>query len=129
MVYFLYDYDRDLIKIGVTNNLNNRMTFHRWRERTNLYIMGVMPGVRWDEQCLHDVFGEKRAKTAGGSRRIDWYKPHDDLFRFINKFTTRWDGSDDLIDPRYEGEKQTWSKTLWNIWGHCRDNKLPWPVW
>src|SRR5258708_1229254 len=120
MLYFLYDYQRDIIKIGYTGKLYRRLYEHRYnREKRGLdpdalHVMGVMPGTRDEEFAIVLMFREFEYRTSERyDKYLEWFFPCVELTSFIDRFTVKWDGSDDFYTLRPKGgPNHYWAMTF-----------------
>lgn len=82
-VYFVAeDKPEGRIKIGIAQDVRQRLRTLRTASSDPLVLLGVMPGGRRQEQRLHRQFGH--ARTHG-----EWFDPHPDLIAYIEKNADR----------------------------------------
>ena len=113
MIYFMYDYDRDLIKIGFTENMPCRLRTHRNKCKTGLRVIGVMPGGKWEERSVLNLFEGSAKCMPIFARSREWYFPTIDMLRFIEKFTVEWRGEEDFNDKQNgSNSSQSWHNVL-----------------
>lgn len=75
-IYFLQCQTTKLIKIGITNNVKNRVTDIQVSCPTKLVLIGSVPGHRSFEYSLHQRFADARV-------RGEWFSPVPELLEFI----------------------------------------------
>lgn len=79
VVYFGYDEDRDLIKIGFSSDPEERMRdFRRQREgaHRNMKLLGTMPGDMLVEMRIQGMFSHLRVES-------EWFRAEPELLKFI----------------------------------------------
>lgn len=84
MIYFAYNADTKLVKIGVTINLPQRMT-QLTSDYPRIELLGVMSGSFTEKTNLHDRFAQNRI------RRTDWFRDGDSLREYIARNCTQPD--------------------------------------
>lgn len=84
MIYFAYNADTQLVKIGVTINLPQRMT-QLVSDYPRIELLGVMSGSFSEKTSLHDRFAQNRI------RRTDWFRDCDNLREYIALHCTQPD--------------------------------------
>lgn len=76
MIYFVFNPDTYLVKIGVTINLAKRMTSLA-SDYPRIELLGVMSGSFAEKTALHEQFARNRI------RRTDWFRDGEPLRQYI----------------------------------------------
>lgn len=79
MIYFLRSPDTGLVKIGTTGNYHLRLS-QLIAEHGDLELLGLMDGVRLDEQALHRQFAADRVHH-------EWFRFSDAVASFVEANT------------------------------------------
>jgi len=90
MIYFAYNADTRLVKIGVTINLSRRMT-NLASDYPRIELLGVMSGSFAEKTALHERFAANRI------RRTDWFRDGDALREYIAAHCTLPDEASELF--------------------------------
>ena len=75
VVYFARRVDDGLIKIGFTQNLQQRVHGLRSTHQCSIEILGMVSGTLKTEKLMHQAF--RRDRIFGG----EWFRPSDDLLK------------------------------------------------
>jgi len=84
VIYFAYDAERDLIKIGFSSDPEARMKdFRKRREgmHHNVKLVGTMPGDMLVEMRIQGMFSHLRVES-------EWFKAEPELWAFIKSACT-----------------------------------------
>lgn len=92
VIYFVYNQETQLIKIGVTINLTNRLVELRGDYR-QIDLLGVMPGSFTEKTALHRRFARQRI------RRTDWFRDSPELRAYIQRHASPRPLSSGLHEP------------------------------
>lgn len=77
-VYFILNVDKDLIKIGYSFKVAERLKQLSKQSEESLTLLGVMSGDHNAEQELHTLFDENRVNG-------EWFRSNNELLHFIDK--------------------------------------------
>lgn len=80
-VYFVQQASTGLIKIGYTGNVEQRVSSLRNGHGDLVLLAVIENGTRLAERNLHEMFASCRVSG-------EWFRPHDDLLRFIERAKT-----------------------------------------
>jgi hypothetical protein len=94
-VYFLQELGTGAIKIGVTGNLNARLSAIRTGTSNAIMVLGSVRADRQFERELHRKFAYARI-------RGEWFRPVGELFKCIGELTG-FDLADLVVSPEEEG--------------------------
>ena len=95
MIYFI-EGDDDLIKIGTTIRLTQRLRALAYESKGPLRVLAVMAGSYREEKALHRRFDHHRIPEQG-----EWFHGGRDLLKFIEEECHEWDGSDEAGPDPY----------------------------
>ncbi len=83
MIYFIQTVEGGPIKIGVTTQLQARLSALATAHSKDLRVLGVLDGERSVEKELHERFSHLRVKN-------EWFEPGEDLCQFIAESCKAW---------------------------------------
>jgi hypothetical protein len=85
MIYFAQATEGDLIKIGHTSRLPDRLVDLCYEYATQFRVLGIMDGGREKESELHSRFAIDRDKG-------EFFRPSDAIMDCINSEAKQWEG-------------------------------------
>lgn len=80
LVYITHDMTDDLIKIGTTGNLKNRLRSLYGRKGHIFKTLALMQGSFNTEHCVHQRFKDHLVSGR------EWFRPHKDIYDFIEEY-------------------------------------------
>lgn len=106
MIYFVFDPEKDHVKIGFSRSMRNRMYELRCRVGHHVRMLAVMPGGVMDERALHRLYREYHVEG-------EWFRYEQPIKDFVEMRGLQWGNFDDLIDPDYPNSPNlTWGKAI-----------------
>lgn len=97
-VYFVQAGAGGRIKIGISRNVQNRLTKMRTDAAESLILLAVVPGDRAKEQSLHSALGAHRSNG-------EWFHPHADVLAAITREKARAGNVEYLIPKKTKEPK------------------------
>ncbi|MEQ8674427.1 MAG: GIY-YIG nuclease family protein [Aggregatilineales bacterium] len=85
-VYFLHDAMAQVIKVGHSRNVNERLRVLQRQSKRTLTLLGVMPGDKYVKRTIQQQF--KTLLTADA----EWYRADETLMAYINEHAVPLEG-------------------------------------